>query len=55
VWHVAILGNDLEALDGFGIADDVVEVDGTIFLYPGCLLVWMSWGRSWAVNYHGSS
>jgi len=32
--HVAIFCDDLEALNGFGIADDIIEVDGTVFLYP---------------------
>jgi len=37
--HVAIFGDDLEALNGFGIANDIVEVDGTVFLYPGRMSV----------------
>lgn len=32
--HVAIFSNDLEALDGFGVADDIVEKDWSVFLYP---------------------
>jgi len=43
--HVAIFGDDLEALNGFGIADDIIEVDRTIFLYPGTMLVGVSWRR----------
>ena len=35
VWHVAVFGNDLEALNGFGVADNIVEVDGTVLFYPG--------------------
>ncbi len=34
VWQVAILCDDLQSFDGFRVADDVVEVDGTIFLDP---------------------
>jgi hypothetical protein len=32
--HVAIFRDDLEALDGFCVADDIVEVDGTVFFDP---------------------
>ena len=42
MWHVTVFGNDLEAFNGFSVADDIIEVDGTVFLYPRCLLVWMS-------------
>lgn len=34
--HVAVFCDDLEALDGFGVADDIVEVDGTVLFYPIC-------------------
>jgi hypothetical protein len=34
VRHVAIFGDDLEALNRFGIADNIVKVNGTIFFYP---------------------
>lgn len=32
--HVAIFRNDFEALNGFSIADYVVEVDRAVFLDP---------------------
>ena len=32
--HIAISCDDLEAFDGFFIADDVGEVDGAVFLDP---------------------
>jgi hypothetical protein len=35
VWHVAIFGDDFEALDGFGVAYYIVEEDWAVFLYPG--------------------
>jgi len=38
VGHVAVFGDDFEALDGFGVADDVVEVDGAVFFHPGKLV-----------------
>ena len=34
MWHVAIFGDDLEALDGFGVANYIVEEDWAIFLDP---------------------
>jgi hypothetical protein len=34
VREVAIFGDYFQASDGFGVADDVVEVDWAIFLYP---------------------
>lgn len=33
--HVAVFGYYFEALDGFFVADDVVEEDGAVFLDPG--------------------
>jgi hypothetical protein len=33
--HVAVLCNDLEALDGLRVADDVVEVNRAVLFYPG--------------------
>lgn len=32
--HIAIFGNDLEALDRFDVANYVVEEDGAVFLDP---------------------
>ena len=32
--HVAIFGDDFETFDCFGVADYIVEVDGSIFFYP---------------------
>lgn len=32
--HVAIFGDDLESFDCFCVADDVVQEDGSVFLYP---------------------
>lgn len=32
--HVAIFRNDLQALNSFCVADDIVEVDGTVFFDP---------------------
>ena len=34
VGHVAIFGDDLEAGDGFGVADYVVEIDWSVLLDP---------------------
>jgi len=34
VGHVAIAGNDLEALDRFVVADNVVQEDGAVLLDP---------------------
>ena len=35
VRHVAIFGNYFQALDCFGVADYVVEVDRAVFFDPG--------------------
>lgn len=35
--HVAVAGDDLEALDGFGVAYYVVEENGAVFFDPGGL------------------
>lgn len=32
--HIAIFGYDLEAVDCFGVADDVVKEDWSVFLDP---------------------
>ena len=37
--HVAILGYYLEALDGLGVTDYIVQVDWSVFFDPGGLLV----------------
>ena len=34
MWHVAIFGNDLEPLNGLGVANDVGEVDRSVLLHP---------------------
>jgi len=34
MWHIAIFGDDLEALDCFCVADDIIEVDGAVLFYP---------------------
>lgn len=34
VGHIAVFGDDLQALDRFHVADDVVEVDGAVLLDP---------------------
>jgi hypothetical protein len=39
VGHVAIAGDDLEALDCLIVANDIVEEDGAVFLYPARSLV----------------
>ena len=39
VGHVAIAGDDLEACEGFGVADNVGEVDWAVFFDPGGGLV----------------
>lgn len=36
--HVAILGDDLEALNGLGVAYNVVQIDGSVFLDPSSLV-----------------
>lgn len=38
--HVAVFGYYFEALDGFFVADDVVEEDGAVFLDPGGSVSW---------------
>ena len=42
VWEVAVAGDDLEAGDGGGVADYVVESDGAVFFDPGgeVVLAW---------------
>jgi hypothetical protein len=35
VGHVTIFSYDLEALDGFDITDDVVEIDRSVLFDPG--------------------
>jgi len=61
VWHVAILRNDFQALDGFGISNDVVEEDGTVLFNPFFLLsqnegLWQGGKlKAGIVAYHGSS
>jgi hypothetical protein len=35
MWHIAIFGYDLEALDCLCVADDIIEENGTVFLDPG--------------------
>jgi len=44
--HVAVAGDDLEALDGLCVADNVVEEDGPVLLYP-------AERRQHIVNYSG--
>ena len=34
MWEVAVFGDDFEASDGLGVADDVVEVDWTVLFDP---------------------
>lgn len=36
--HIAILGDDLETLNGLGIAHYVVQVDGSVLLDPSSLI-----------------
>ena len=45
MWEVSVFGDDFEAGDGFGVADDVVEVDGAVFFDPVAvvLLVGCAW------------
>jgi hypothetical protein len=38
VRHVAVLGNDLEAFNRLGVADNVVEENGAVFFDPEKLL-----------------
>jgi len=43
MWEIAVFGDDFEAGDGFGVADDVVEVDGAVLFDPVVvmLLLWV--------------
>lgn len=43
--HVAVSGDDLEALDGFFVADYVAQVDGAVFLDPGRFVLGGGVGR----------
>jgi len=56
VWHVAVFGDDLEALNRFRIADDIVQIDRTVLFDP-CRRVSRGdeIGRCTTVNYQGSS
>jgi hypothetical protein len=40
VRHVAVFGDDLEALDGLRVADDIVEVDWAVLFDPALSVVW---------------
>ena len=42
MWEVSVFGDDFEAGDGFGVADDVVEVDWAVLFDPVVvmLLLW---------------
>jgi hypothetical protein len=33
--HISIFRNNLQSFDGLGVAYDIVEEDGAIFLNPG--------------------
>jgi hypothetical protein len=39
VRHVAVFGDDLEALDGLRVADDIVEVDWAVLFDPALSVV----------------
>jgi hypothetical protein len=34
VWHISIFGDDLEALDRFSVAYDIVKVDWAVLFDP---------------------
>lgn len=56
VGHVAVFGDDLEALDGFDIADYVIEVDGAVFFDPfdgRLLIVYAKWGLALGITLPG--
>ena len=38
MWHVPIFCNNLEALNCFSVADDIVEVDWAVLLDPAALV-----------------
>lgn len=53
--HVAVFGDDLEALDGFFVADYVAEVDGAVLFDPGgCVRGW-GWADEGGGGYQGRS
>lgn len=35
VWHVSIFCDDLQALDSLSVANNIVQVDRSVFLHPG--------------------
>lgn len=56
--HISIFRNDLEALNGLRIANDVVEENRAVFLDPragGFVTRWWIWERSCGRSYHGRS
>jgi hypothetical protein len=53
VRHVSIFGDDLEALNGLGVAYDIVKVDWTVLFYP--VTVSRGDGGEYGVKYQGSS
>lgn len=55
VGHVAVFGDDLEALDGFLVADYVAEVDGAVLLDPGGFVLGGGVGRIRKGGYQGRS
>jgi len=57
VWEIAVFGDDFEAGDGFGVTDDVVEVDRAVLFDPVVVMqsvwvcmLWLLW-----LAYQGSS
>jgi hypothetical protein len=55
VGHVAVFGDDLEALDGFFVADYVAQVDGAVLLDPGGFVLGGGIGRIRRGGYQGRS
>jgi len=57
VWEIAVFGDDFKTGDGFGVADDVVEVDGAVFFDPVVMMqsVWVCMLWLLSLAYQGSS
>jgi hypothetical protein len=52
--HVSILGNDFKALNGLGVAHNIVEIDGAVLFYPARSVSCNDYGIR-ASTYQGNS